>query len=92
MHKQSPSEIDADKSPKSVYADMDTECLRDYSSLFAQHNISLRRSSDLTNDPNAEDTNQASPSTVPSPIVTPRTAFLARMGTDASKKHSIPNT
>ena len=70
---------------------MDTECLRNYSSLFAQHNITLGRSSELTNHPGAEDVIRASLSPVPSPILTPRTAFLARMGTDDSKKHSIPN-
>ena len=54
--------------------------------------MSLSRSSELINYPGAEDTIRASPSPVPSPNLTSRIAFLARMGTDGSKKHSILKT
>ena len=81
--------VAADEPNKSIYADLDTECLRNYWSLFTQHNITLSQSSELANLPRADDAIRAS--TVPSPTPTPRTAFLARMGTDNTKKHSIPN-
>ena len=79
-----------------VYADLDTECLRPYETLFAQHDISSSSRSEInsTQDTTSAPTTNAtatSTSSILSSMSDPRTAFLARMGNDYSKKHSIPN-
>ena len=79
-----------------VYADLDTECLRPFSSLFMQHDIPLSSHSSLTSSHDILRTSTTnatsnSSSTITSSTSSLRTAFLGRMGTDNSKKHSIPN-
>lgn len=77
-----------------VYADLDTECLRPYESLFAQHNISFGPDSmSVNNITQTSTTNVASSATFPTTgdVSSTGTALLARMGSDYSKKHSIPN-
>ncbi|CAD6591279.1 MAG: hypothetical protein ASARMPRED_005292 [Alectoria sarmentosa] len=79
-----------------VYADLDTECLRPYEALFTQHYTSLSPQSvsiSLANTMNTSTTIAVPTSTSPiaSSTPDPGTAFLARMGNDYSKKHSIPN-
>lgn len=79
-----------------MYADLDTECLRPYKALFAQHDIFFSSHSDyisIQDTTNTSTTNAARTSNSPITSYTsdPRTAFLGRMGTDFSKKYSIPN-
>ena len=79
-----------------MYADLDTECLRPYGTLFAQHNITSSSYSGLVGIQNATDafdpnTAPNSTSSTTSYIPGPRITFLAHMGTDYSKKYSIPN-
>lgn len=89
-------EQNADAGIGRVYADLDTECLLPYEALFAQHNISLSSHSDAINYQGLTHTSTNNPApTSTSPVNSymsgPRTAFLGRMGTDYSKKYSIPN-
>ena len=75
---------------------MDTECLRPYSALLAQYNTTSSSLSDTISTPSAPhpSTRNVTPSPIPtlSSIFTGSdTAFLARMGTDNTKKYSIPN-
>ena len=75
----------------SIYLDLDTECLRPYSSLLTTWNVSSA--------PYPWPSSQAleSPSTTPSvnttttPTIKRKTALLARMGLDPLSEHSLPN-
>ena len=88
-----------------VYADLDTECLLPYDSLFAQYNTSTishiqassvqsteKGKSKIDNRPRTIE--ESSPSTNragESSVVAGRKAFLGRMGADEDFEHSIPN-
>ena len=77
-----------------VYIDLDTECLRPYEALFAQHNMSFPSHTETTGThalPVSIAPTSISTSHTTSHTPTPPTAFLARMGTDYSKKYSVPN-
>ena len=77
-----------------MYIDLDTECLRPYKALFAQHNISFRSQTEITSThalPVSMAPTSISTSVITSRTSTPPTAFLARLETDYSKKFSIPN-
>ena len=84
----------ADEIIRRVYIDLDTECLRPYEALFAQHNISFRTYKESTSThtlPISVVPTSTSSSLITSHTSEQPTAFLARMGTDYSKKFSIPN-
>ena len=84
----------ADEAIRRVYIDLDTECLRPYEALFAQHNMSFRLHTETTSThtlPVSMVPTSISTSLIASHTSTPRTAFLARLGTDYSKGFSIPN-
>ncbi|KAL9630835.1 MAG: hypothetical protein Q9164_006217 [Protoblastenia rupestris] len=69
-----------------VYADLDTECIKSYDSLFAKYNISTAPYPKLNITlPPVSLKND----TIPPPPT--RKAFLGRMGTDDNSEHSIPN-
>ena len=90
----------------SVYADLDTECLRPYDELFERYNVSTAPHMELTSPPTTSPSPASSTSTSSSSIsnssssstnnntstdIKERIAFLARMGTDPQSHHSIPN-
>ncbi|KAL9127639.1 MAG: hypothetical protein Q9217_003530 [Psora testacea] len=69
-----------------VYADLDTECVKPYDSLFARYNISTAPYTGLNVTlPSTPLRNKTAP---PPPT---RKAFLGRMGTDSGSEHSVPN-
>lgn len=63
-----------------VYADLDTECLRNMNELFADYDVPTK--THIQTAQMGEMTASTSPN---------RTAFLGRMGLDQAFKHSIPN-
>jgi inositol phosphorylceramide mannosyltransferase catalytic subunit len=69
-----------------VYADLDTECLRNMDGLFAEYEVPARSHMASTFAvPRTQIGNEALP------IKANRTAFLGRMGLDEGFKHSLPN-
>ncbi|KAK3168080.1 hypothetical protein OEA41_004526 [Lepraria neglecta] len=88
-----------------VYADLDTECLLPYDSMFERYNtstaphieLSLPSDASKTSKGQGEKSSQANDKTSlklrgkPSFATQERKAFLGRMGTDEDFPHSIPN-
>ncbi|KAL9105086.1 MAG: hypothetical protein Q9163_000004 [Psora crenata] len=73
-----------------VYADLDTECIKPYDSLFAKYNISTAPYHDL-NIPLPYLLRQNNSAMLASQPTSTRKAFLGRMGTNTDSEHSIPN-
>jgi inositol phosphorylceramide mannosyltransferase catalytic subunit len=69
-----------------VYADLDTECIRDTTGLFADYNVSTTSYADVSAKTNTEESTRADPYYNHN-----MTAFFGRLGTNNSFEHSIPN-